>query len=588
MLQSSPSASGLSIPLIEGSLTLIAVAVSFAWPKLGSGWFASIERLFGKLARRRVLSVIFVGLSALLLRMAFLPLFPIPLPFIPDDFSFLLAADTFAHGRLTNPTPAMWVHFESLQIDMKPTYTSMYFPGPGLVLAAGKVLLGHPWFGLLIANALMCAAICWMLQAWLPAGWALLGGILAVLRISLFSYWINTYTGGGAVSALGGALVLGALPRFMRHARFRHAMLLAIGIVLLAYTRPYEGMLLCLPVAAALGHWLIKEKNRPSALVLLKRAAVPLALLIAAAAWLGYYNYRAFGSPLTLPYTINRDTYAATPYYIWQSLRPEPVYRHIEMRNFYDRHELALYHEAHSLYRFVPFSITKAIAVVCFFAGFALLIPILMLRRTLLDHRVRFLVLCLLLLAAGMSIEIFLLAHYTAPFTVAFYAVGLQAMRHLRVWAPEGRAVGKGLVRMSIAICVIMAALRGFGQFLPFPSDRSQGARGFWWYGPDHAGVERAKTEQKLEMLPGNKLLLVRYSPTHDGIDEWVYNAADIDHSKVIWAHAMSPTSDQELVNHYQDRHVWLVEPDAQPVRVTPYPSAAQLTMASQQSLAAK
>jgi hypothetical protein len=51
--------------------------------------------------------------------------------FLPDDFSFLLAGDTFAHGRLTNPTPAMWTHFETIHITMQPTYQSMYFPGRG-------------------------------------------------------------------------------------------------------------------------------------------------------------------------------------------------------------------------------------------------------------------------------------------------------------------------------------------------------------------------------------------------------------------------------------------------------------------------
>ena len=76
----------------------------------------------------------------LLVRLAILPWFPIPHPFIPDDFSFLLAADTFAHGRLANPTPVMWVHFETIHVDMLPTYMSMYFPGQALVLAAGKVL----------------------------------------------------------------------------------------------------------------------------------------------------------------------------------------------------------------------------------------------------------------------------------------------------------------------------------------------------------------------------------------------------------------------------------------------------------------
>ena len=170
----------------------------------------------------------------LFLRLAILPVHPIPVPFRPDDFSNLLAADTFAHGRLTNPTPTMWVHFESIHIDMKPTYMSMYFPAQGMVLAAGKVLFGQPWFGVLISGALMCAGLCWMLQAWLPPSWALLGGFLAVLRLALFSYWTNAYDSGGPIAALGGALLLGALPRFMKDARPRYALLMAAGVVLLA------------------------------------------------------------------------------------------------------------------------------------------------------------------------------------------------------------------------------------------------------------------------------------------------------------------------------------------------------------------
>ncbi len=566
--------------VLEGGLTAIAIALAFLSPRIGSWFFSPVERVFGRLARKQGLSVAVVGATAILLRLAMLPLFPIPHPFVPDDFSFLLASDTFASGRLTNPTPAMWVHFESIHITMKPTYMSMYFPAQGLVLAAGKVLAGHTWYGVLATSALMCAAICWMLQAWLPPTWALLGGMIAVLRLGLFSYWINTYSGGGTIAAMGGALVLGAFPRFMKKVRLRESLLMAIGVILLATSRPYEGILLCLPVAFVLGRWVFFGSNRPSTTLLLRRTVVPLVLVLFTGAWMGYYDYRAFGSPLTPPYAINRTTYAMAPYFVWQSARPEPVYRHKVMRDFYYNNELKAFDEIHSVSGFFPATLLKATRGVLFFTGIALLPPLIMLRRVLMDRRTRFLVLCVLILMAGMLIEIFLIPHYLAPFTAVFYALGLQAMRHLRVWRAGAQRFGIGMVRLIVTVCFVMAGLRLYAGPLGFRINKWPASE--WtgeWYGPAaQFGTARANIVTALDQLPGKQLVIVRYSATHNPLDEWVYNAADIDHSKVIWAREMDAADNCELMQYYKDRKTWLVQPDLKPTSVAPYPSVCQQT----------
>ena len=567
-----PSATPATLPMIEILGTCLIIGLAFLMPHLGGSWFRSIERLFKQLAIRRGLSVAAVGAAALLLRIAILPFCPVPLPFVPDDFSFLLAADTFEHGRLANPMPAMWMHFESIHLTTSPTYMSMYFPGQGLVLAAGHVLFGHPWYGLLIVSALMCAAICWMLQAWLPPTWALLGGLMAVLHLGLFSYWVNSYHAAGGIAALGGALVLGAFPRLIKTSSMRYGLLLAIGISLLILTRPYEGLLLCLPVAVVLGRWALFGKNRPSALVLVRRAAFPLALVIATGSWLAYYDYRAFGSPTTLPYTVDRAEYAIAPYYVWQSQRPEPAYRHASMRAFYRDGELRFFVKIHSMSGFIPQTLLKAGCGIEFFAGFALLPPLFMLHRAVRDRRVRLLVIGLSVMAAGMVIQIFCLPHYLAPFTAAFYAIGLQAARHLRFWQPDGKPVGMALSRFCVTLCIVMAGLRLGADSLHIPLyEWPPGHWNFVWYGPGHFGEERAQIQANLEQQPGKQLVLVRYRPDHEVLEEWVYNLADIDGSKVIWAREMDEAHNRELLAHYPDRHVWLVQPDATTSKLSNY-----------------
>ncbi|HKR95218.1 MAG TPA: hypothetical protein VJW55_07655, partial [Candidatus Angelobacter sp.] len=317
---------------LELCLTAIAVAIAYTYPQLGDSWFAGMEPSLVKLANRRLLAVVAIGLLAISLRLALLPILPIPVPEVHDEYSHLLLADTLAHGRLANPTHPMWIHFETFHENWRPTYASMYYPGHALFLAFGQVVLGNPFWGVVLSSGLMCAAICWALQGWMPPGWALLGAFLAVIRLGTFSYWANSYW-GGTVSALGGALVLGALPRIKNYRRPRDAFFLGLGMAILAITRPYEGIFFCLPIAIVLIIWSRRQKDAPLK-TLLARIAVPaIVTLLAGLLWLGYYFWRVTGSPFTTPYQVNMRTYGLM-YFPWEKIRPVQ-FHHPEMQKFY-------------------------------------------------------------------------------------------------------------------------------------------------------------------------------------------------------------------------------------------------------------
>jgi len=542
----------------ESLLLSVALLLAVVCPQIGARWFQRMERSLAAIARSRGLSVLLCGLGALAMRAAVLPWLPFPKPFINDEFSFLLAGDTFAHGRVTNPTHPMWTHLETFHVIFHPTYSSMYPPLQGVVLAFGQVVLGHPFCGMWLSAGVMCAALCWMLQGWLPPTWALLGGVLPVLRFGVFSYWDNAYW-GGALAATGGALVLGALPRIMRHQRVRDAILMALGVAMLANTRPYEGMILSLIVAVRLIWWIAKDK--PPARMIAQRVGLPILLVLGmAGAATAYYFWRVTGNPLTMPQQLNRETYAVARYFYWQSAYSEPVYRHKAIRDFYTVTEFQHFQLAQTLRGILRQLATKAALTWVFYVAPLLTPPLFLMTRVMRDRRIRFLLIAGALGLASSALVIFFNIHYVAALVPVFLAVIVQGMRHLRTCRWEGRTSGQFLVRAIVVMCVLMIPVQ-------VHILAAEPAPGSW----AAIGLERSAFEAQLQSLSGPHLILVSYGAKHDPLLDWVYNGADIDRQKVVWARDMGAAKNKELMRYFSDRQVWLLEADEVPVKLTQY-----------------
>ena len=474
----------------------------------------------------------------------------IPRPYVHDEFSYLLAGDTFAHGRLTNPQHPMWEHFESMHILARPTYMSKYPPGQGLALALGQAVTGEPIWGVWVATVLASAAMCWMLMAFVPVRWALVGGLMAALHPQMLE-WGQRYW-GATLAALGGALAIGGWGRMIsiRGGRqssvwsWREAMWMGVGMVVLANTRPYEGAVLAGVLVLGLVWRMVSEKGRIAGAWGMWGAMA--GVLAVGAGLMAYYNWRVTGSAFRLPYQEHQSQYGAVPLFIFQARGAQPAYRHKEIETFQVREQVYWYKRHDSWYELRKEAIKNLgrLRAGCLGNVEVLALPLVLLPWMVWKvRRVRWLVGVLAVVTGALLLETYCFPHYATPAAGVVAVIAVMALRRMsRLGWPMGRL----MARVTVGVFVAWSAV--------------------WWAGfynwkQEGFAVARHEVLEGLKKQEGKHLVIVRYGE-HNVHEEWVYNEAEIDEAKVVWAREMDTEHNRKLLEYFKDRKVWLIEPD--------------------------
>ena len=146
----------------------------------------------------------------------------------------------------------------------------------------------------------------------------------------------------------------------------------------------------------------------------------------------------------------------------------------------------------------------------------------------------------------------FFFAHYIAAYTCVICFLIVRGLAILHQWHFRRIRVGSVAVLFLISGASVTSL-----RIVPFHNRAGE--------------TPRAQISKQLLHLAGQHVVFVRYGANHSFHREWVYNAANVDGSRIVWCRAIDPIDDTEVTRYYKDRHIWIADVDRDTVRLSPY-----------------
>jgi hypothetical protein len=325
-------------------------------------------------------------------------------------------------------------------------------------------------------------------------------------------------------------------------------------VAVIGYTRPFEGLAVAIPAAIGIGAAMLRRK-------IPLWAGVPAAVVVlAGVAGLLIYSNAVTGDPFQPPYAVNQATYGWPMTLPWFH-PPEVQFRHEELRRYYD-YEKEVHDRNANLIGLLKHSTIKIQEMWRFYFGPALSIAFLMLPQVWRSPRLRMLLIAAGLTALASLVEVGSSPHYAAAATAALLAILAECFHRLRTHRRQLLFAAPTIMASILMVRIGLGVLD-----LPFTQKYNFQS----WCCVRPGNPNKARISGLLDRMDGRHLVLVKPKTDQDNVFQWIYNDADIDGSKVVWARDMGVEENRALLDYFHGRRIWVVDPNVEPATIGPY-----------------